>query len=237
MAKKAVDAELRKLLGRVTAKRPRTVIEHILKHGYITTEEISAYGYNHPPRAARDVREAGIPLETFRVKSSEGRSIGAYRFGDLSAVRRHLLAGRSVLPKELRNQLYESSGGSCSICLLPYEERYLQIDHRVPYEIAGDAAGVTDASEFMLLCGSCQRKKSWSCEHCGNWETKTPEVCRTCYWANPDEYEHAALRVLRQVVVTFEGDAEARIYDELVGRANATGRSLPTVVKERLVRD
>jgi hypothetical protein len=24
----------------VTAKRPRTVIEHILKHGYVTTEEL-----------------------------------------------------------------------------------------------------------------------------------------------------------------------------------------------------
>jgi hypothetical protein len=32
----------------VTAKRPRTVIEHILAHGYITTEELKEkYGYNH----------------------------------------------------------------------------------------------------------------------------------------------------------------------------------------------
>ena len=48
----------------VTAKRPRTVIEHILTYGYITTEELKEkYGYNHPPRAARDVREQGIPLD------------------------------------------------------------------------------------------------------------------------------------------------------------------------------
>ena len=60
----------------VTAKRPRTVIEHILEHGYITTEELrSIYGYNHPPRAARDVREQGIPLETFRVTGADGRKI------------------------------------------------------------------------------------------------------------------------------------------------------------------
>lgn len=45
----------------VTAKRPRTVIDHILTHGYVTTEELKEqYGYNHPPRAARDVREQGI---------------------------------------------------------------------------------------------------------------------------------------------------------------------------------
>ncbi|HNU03736.1 MAG TPA: HNH endonuclease, partial [Anaerolineae bacterium] len=64
----------------VTAKRPRTVIDHILTHGHITTEELKElYGYNHPPRAARDVREQGIPLETFRVTGSDGRKIGAYR--------------------------------------------------------------------------------------------------------------------------------------------------------------
>ncbi len=46
----------------VTAKRPKTVVDHILEHGSITTEELKEkYGYNHPPRAARDVREHGIP--------------------------------------------------------------------------------------------------------------------------------------------------------------------------------
>ena len=45
-------------LKAVTAKRAKTVIDHILKHGYITTEQLSdEYGYDHPPRAARDVRE------------------------------------------------------------------------------------------------------------------------------------------------------------------------------------
>lgn len=41
-------------LKAVKGKRPRTVIEHILKHGQISTEELkSVYGYNHPPRAVR----------------------------------------------------------------------------------------------------------------------------------------------------------------------------------------
>ena len=62
----------------VTAKRPKTIIDHILKHGQITTEEIkNIYGYNHPPRAVRDVREHGIPIETLRVTGSDGRKIAA----------------------------------------------------------------------------------------------------------------------------------------------------------------
>ena len=54
-------------LNSVPNKRPATVIRHILEHGYITTEELKdIYGYNHPPRAIRDVREQGILIETYR---------------------------------------------------------------------------------------------------------------------------------------------------------------------------
>ncbi len=68
-----------KLCRSVTAKRPKIVIEHIIKYGQITTEELKEkYGYNHPPRAVRDVREHGIPIETFRVTGSDGRKIAAY---------------------------------------------------------------------------------------------------------------------------------------------------------------
>ncbi|MDO5113777.1 MAG: hypothetical protein Q4E67_05330 [Planctomycetia bacterium] len=80
---KNYSQEFLDLLESVTAKRPRTVIQHILKHDYITSEEIkNVYGYNHPPRAIRDVREHGIPLVTYRVTGNDGRKIAAYKFGD-----------------------------------------------------------------------------------------------------------------------------------------------------------
>ena len=83
--------------SKVTGKRPRAVIDHILKHGQITTEELKeTYGYNHPPRAARDVRECGVPLKTIRVTGSDGRKIGAYVFGDPDKVEKHKLQGRST---------------------------------------------------------------------------------------------------------------------------------------------
>jgi hypothetical protein len=157
-------------LRAVTAKRPRTVIEHILKHGHVTTQELrDRYGYNHPPRAAKDVRDQGIPLETFRVKGPDGRSIAAYRFGDLSKIRRGFIGGRRAFPRELKKKLVQRHGSRCHICSTEFEERYLQIDHRVPYEVAGDVAfDENDIASYMLLDGSCNRAKSWSCEHCRN---------------------------------------------------------------------
>ena len=54
---------LLELIRSIKNKRPRTVAEHLLKYGSITTEELTTiYGYEHPPRAARDLREAGVPL-------------------------------------------------------------------------------------------------------------------------------------------------------------------------------
>lgn len=84
---KDLPVEFIKRLNSITAKRPATIIKHILANGYITSEEIKdIYGYSHPPRAIRDVREQGIPIETYRVKDNSGRSIAAYKFGNPSSM-------------------------------------------------------------------------------------------------------------------------------------------------------
>jgi len=105
--------EFLELLNSVEAKRPRTVIQHILKNGFITSQELKdMYGYNHPPRAVRDVREYGIPLVTYRIEGTDGRNIAAYKFGNPIDVKNMLskLAGRTVLSKALKQALIEKYG-------------------------------------------------------------------------------------------------------------------------------
>lgn len=227
-----------KRLKAVTKKRPRTVIDHILKHGFITTEELrTTYGYNHPPRAARDVREEGVPLETFRVRDSQGRMIGAYRFADPAKARFGRLRGRTVFPKSFKEELVDSLGSRCSVCGGYYENRYLQIDHRVPYEVSGDAGpDERDVRDYMLLCASCNRAKSWSCEHCINWlEERSPEVCTSCYWASPEAHKHIALNEIRRLDVLWSGN-EIEVYEKLRKRAEQLQSSMPEYVKKVLKR-
>jgi len=225
------------LLARVTNKRAKIVIDHILQHGKVTTDDLEKLGYKHPPRAARDVRELGIPLETTRVQSPDGRLIAEYRFGDLSEIRAGKLTGRQVFPKQLKGSLIESGGSKCCVCLEAYESRYLQIDHRVPYEVAGESHGQgEEGSIYMLLCGSCNRAKSWSCEHCLNWkENRDVIVCRTCYWANPSDYRHIAMRPLRRLDLVWK-DEEVRVYDALQKFAKNKRLSMPAYVKDILAR-
>ncbi|HFD40148.1 MAG TPA: HNH endonuclease [Anaerolineae bacterium] len=219
------------ILPEIKNKRARIVIEHILQHGHITTEDLENYGYRHPPRAARDVREAGIPLETFRVKSSDGsRTIAAYRFGDMADMRAGRLQGRSTAPRKLKRQLYEANQGRCAVCAGRFEFQYLQVDHRVPYEITGEAEDA-DPAHFMLLCGSCNRAKSWSCEHCPNWERKSPETCAQCYWASPEDYRHIATVDVRRMDVLFAGKREIKVYEWLKTQANEKGQNIPDYVK------
>ena len=217
----------------VTAKRPKTVINHILKHGHITTEELKdKYGYDHPPRAARDVRELGIPLETFRVEASNGRKIGAYRFGTLSEVRFKRIDGRTALSKELKMKLIENHGCKCFIYLETMDERSLQIDHRIPYEVAGDHGNAMHPDDFMLLCGSANRAKSWSCEHCDNWrKTRDSMICRSCYWAYPEDYTHVAMRQIRRLDLIWEGGHISQ-YDRIRENAATYGIPLPDFVKK-----
>ena len=130
------------LLKSVTSKRPKTVIDHILKYGFITSEELqSSYGYEHPPRAVRDVREHGIPIETYRVSNSNGKKIAAYKFGDIKKTRFSKLSGRTGLSKKIKEELIRKYGCKCFIYLESVDAKELQIDHRIPFEIAGDGNG------------------------------------------------------------------------------------------------
>ena len=129
MTKPKLPKEFIKLCKKITAKRPRTVIDHILKHGFVTTQELKdKYGYNHPPRAVRDVKENGIPIEMFRVEGTDGRKIAAYRFGDPNKSRFGKFIGRTAFTKDLKRSLIEKYGPRCAIYLEPFGERELQID-------------------------------------------------------------------------------------------------------------
>jgi hypothetical protein len=236
MAGKDSSSAFLKKCKSIKAKRPRTVIEHILKHGYITTEELKeTYGYNHPPRAARDVREHGIPLETFKVKGSDGRHIAAYKFGEPSKMRR--LHGRSVFSKVLKQKLLKKQKSKCGIYLEVFPENELQVDHRVPFEVSGDiGSDKMSVKNFMLLSPSANRAKSWSCEHCVNWrELKKPEICGTCYWAFPETYEHVAMRQIRRLDMMWQG-AEVKNYEAIQAKAIRAKKDLPDYVKDVLKR-
>lgn len=223
----------------ITAKRPRTVIDHIIEYRFITTEELKVkYGYNHPPRAVRDVREHGIPIETFRVTGSDGRKIAAYRFGDMNTKQFRKLSGRTGLAKKIKDALIEKYGCKCFIYLEAVEERDLQIDHRIPYEVGGDGEGdELNPEDFMLLCGSANRAKSWSCEHCENWNNiKDRTICLTCYWAYPDNYSHIAMLQIRRLDLIWQGE-EIEIYEKIKAEATSLEKEIPLFVKEILERE
>ncbi len=129
-----LPAEFLEHLKRVTGRRSRIVVNHILEHGFITTDELEQiYGYMHPPRAVRDVREQGIPIETYRIKSSDGRNIAAYRFGNPSEVREGQSGRRITFSRKFKQVLFDQQDGKCAICNGQFSTREFQIDHRIPY--------------------------------------------------------------------------------------------------------
>lgn len=205
------------LLKSVTAKRPRTVIQHILKYGHITSQELKdLYGYNHPPRAIRDVREYGIPLVTYRVTGSDGRKIAAYKFGNYADIQNTLskTSGRTVLSKALKQALIEKYGPRCFIYLEKMDESQLQVDHRIPYEISGEHEE-KDIDYFMLLSPSANRAKSWACEHCNNWTIHNADFCMKCFWAHPEDYEHIAGKYEKMICIIFSNN-EIDDYNKLI---------------------
>jgi hypothetical protein len=229
LAKQDLPAEFLKRLKTITAKRPKTVIDHILKHGFVTTEELkNLYGYNHAPRAAMDVKDHGIPLEGYKVTNDQGRTIRAYRFADESKLRAGF-SGRRAFSKELKQAVMEANDSRCKVCLSPHD---LQIDHRVPYAVVGDLGfDERDPTEYMALCRLCNRAKSWCCEHCENWlKFKDPKICERCYWASPDSYVHIALREERRLDVVWT-EKDVAVYDKIKKLARSADVPMPEYVK------
>lgn len=107
--------------------------------------------------------------------------------------------------------------------------------HRVPFEVDGEPD--LDPENFMLLCASANRAKSWSCEHCENWMTiKDKSICLSCYWAYPENYEHIAMQQVRRVDLLWESN-EIEVYEQLKQRAIDRQTDLPEFIKEILQRE
>lgn len=216
----------------VVAKRARTVIDHILKHGIITNDDLSGtYGYDHPPRAIRDVRENGIPLVTYSVTSQKtGRKIGAYTFGDPKTIVDGRIGGRRAFSKQFKKALVERYGAIEAFTGERLDERYLQIDHRIPYAIAGDG-DTLNVDDFMLIDASSQRAKSWSCENCPNLKNaRDVNICKACFWAYPDSYEHVATEQKRRLDIVWSGQ-EISQYDNAKTAAVASNSTLQEFIK------
>ncbi len=239
MPSRTVDPRILALCEKVTAKRPRTVIDHIIEYGSVTTEELqSLYGYDHPPRAARDVREQGIPLVTETVTSPKtGRKIGSYRFDDPDKIVHGRIGGRKAFSKRFKDALIERYDSRDAITGERYEPRYLQIDHRVPYEVAGEEAHGEDRPDaHMMLTASSQRAKSWSCEQCSNWRhARDAKTCGSCFWAFPDDYSHIAGEQVRRVDIEWRG-LEVETFERIRDKAEKSDTTIAAVIKKLLAR-
>lgn len=231
---RGLPKELLAAIKQVKSKRPRTVLDHILKRGHITTEELrDAYGYNHPPRAARDVREVGIPLRMTRVRGGDGRQIAQYTI-DVERFKAQR-AGRRPVPPALKQQLIAKYGSRCEVCQRDYDELDLQVDHRVPFEVGGDPP-FDDLDAFMLLCRAHNREKSWRCEHCQNWIGKDIETCKSCFWASPSDHTHIAMTPARRIDLSFEVREDEGLYDALQQQSRERGVPVQEIIKRSLRR-
>ena len=172
------------------------------------------------------------------VEGADGRRIAAYRFGDPIKSRFGKLTGRTAFTTGLKQSLIDKCGSRCAIYLEPFDERDLQIDHRIPFEVVGDRADRDQEREdFMLLCRSANRAKSWSCEHCANWiEQKDAGICRSCYWAYPEDYTHIAMRPVRRLDIIWTS-AEVEVYDRLKKKTEELQQEMPSYVKRIIERN
>jgi len=218
------------------SKRAKTVVKEIIENGSVTTERLADLGYEHAPRAVRDVREAGIPITTLRVLSTKThRKIASYVFGDIESIQYFKSEGRRTFTKAFKEELFNKQSGKCAICNMEFDEKLLQIDHRIPYEYMGDARSLTPKiDDFMLLCGECNKKKDQATiEGCSKtcFLTKDIKIIRSCYWSSPENYTHICMKPIRRMEITWFGNEDVSDYDEINEQALHQNKTVQEIVK------
>ncbi|WP_407938813.1 HNH endonuclease [Micromonospora rubida] len=128
------------------------------------------------------------------------------------------MTGRRLLPRAFRESLYARWSYRCAVCNGKFTSRELQTDHRIPYRVSGESLEHI-SNDFMPLCPSCNRAKSWSCENCPNWENRVPSECETCLWGSPENYSHIATIPERRLHLSWSGNTEVGHFDRLSDRA------------------
>ncbi len=231
----AVEERAREFIARNPGARASKALRAMLEKGSVTTAELLAMGYKHAPRARMDVVDNGFTVKTTMVRDADGSRMASYSLSS-EAELRETQQGRSIIPKVFKAKLVEKYGEFDRLTGWQVTARALQVDHRIPYQIGGDdGLKNQDLSAFMLLTGSSQRAKSFSCERCPNFlKLKDPTVCATCYWAYPESYQHIAMRQVRQIQIVWQ-DEEADQFDRVKARLTAEGRSVADAAKALLL--
>lgn len=224
------------LLSRL-GKRPRAVLEKILENGSVSTYELGLLGYDQPPRAAQDLKECGVSLKTtFSKHPKTGARMAVYSLAEGNDPSMTGFGGRRAFTSKFRADVAGTYGSRCNLCNAPYDTSALQLDHRVPYIVAGEVE-LPNVTDFQLLCGSHQRKKSWACEHCLNRVQRDVAVCESCFWAYPDaEYTHVATIATRRFEVNFAGPSDAAVHDAFLKICRRQKKRPEELLREMIAR-
>lgn len=196
----------------------------------MTTTTLAALGYDHPPRAARDVRDRGIPLETV-MKEVDGKQVAHYRFPDLPIALDMTAHERLSISKQFRQDVLNHYGQRDIFTGIVFESDELQIDHRIPFHVSGDPMRPFNVRDFMPVSAAMNRVKSWACESCPNWAERQDSICEKCYWAGPDQpYEHIATLPTRRLELVWQAD-EVESFDRLLAYSDESGIEIRTAAK------
>ncbi|MEU6023488.1 HNH endonuclease signature motif containing protein [Micromonospora sp. NPDC047134] len=203
------------VLSRPLSLRAKKAVEQMFSQGFVTTADLKAMGYDHPPRAIADLKDAGVKVAKTMVVVG-GRQMARYEL--VPAIGDAVLIGRRKLPKAFKESLCAQWSYRCAVCNGKFTTKELQADHRVPYRVSGEAQELVP-EDFMPLCPSCNRAKSWACENCPNWDLRLSSECQTCLWGSPQQYLHVATVPERRLHLSWSGQSEVREFDELSARA------------------
>ncbi len=214
-------------------KRAKWAIDELLSNGSLTSSEMLEFGHMHPARVICDVRDQGIPVETTTI-FEQGKRYASYKLGKAKDINRAKFGGRKTIPTCIKHILVARNGMQCQLSKATLQSTDLEVDHRIPFALAGEPKHPKCPSNYMLLSRSMQMKKSKECAGCPNLKKlNSVDNCNECYWASPEHYTHKAMRQ-EQVTSINWTDKDAISLAKIRELALSHGLSVESLIKNTL---
>jgi len=219
LVKQSTKVFIDTLLSPDLSKRARWARDDCLQNGFTTLMRIQEVGgYNQRYAVIRDLISAGVPMAASVLQTQNKRRTTLYTF-DPQAFQAQK-ESRMPLSDQDMDFLRAKFNFQCNICYTDQHRRTLHADHRIPFDLVGNALYKSEGlPAFQPLCGSCNSKKRQACLDCHNDD---PAECYDCRWAHPEKYTHIALVRERRYEMVLHDPQLIQDFDVLWQKIRAT---------------
>lgn len=220
--------------------RAKAAADLLMEKGVITKYDFEEthVPVSQAPRAIRDLKDHGIPIETLRKISvpQAKTKVNRYTLGSIDNINTSMRYGRMYDPTGMKEKLAKLHGDVCVFCGKKLTAKDRELDHKLPVNIFGDLSPVErlNPDNYQLVCRGCNRLKREATSH-GAFDDQREgmDIVKQNYWYDPVQYrKNRDDRLYAHNVIVWNTSKDIQAYKQISQYAKDSSKSFQEALKD-----